>query len=66
MDKKPYIAPKVINVLPELDDIMIGVGEGSAIEVLTNDSHLDFEEVDYLENPGSSFYKDHDRVWDSF
>ena len=64
MNKKPYIAPNVTIVLPEMEDLMLGIEAGSPIEVLTNDSHFDFE--DDGDDLGSSFNKDKDRLWDSF
>ena len=65
MNKKPYIVPITTVVLPELEDLMIGIEAGSAIEVLTNDLSLDFED-DNPDNPESPFNKDKDRLWDSF
>ena len=65
MNKKTYIAPNTTVVLPELDDLMIGIEGGSATEVLTNDLGLDFEDDD-PDDPESPFYKDKDRLWDSF
>lgn len=65
MNKKTYIAPNTTVVLPELDDLMIGIEEGSANEVLTNDHSLDFED-DNPDDPESPFNKDKDRLWDSF
>ncbi len=65
MNKKLYIAPDATVVLPELEDLMIGIEEGSATEVLTNDFQFDFGEYDELDNPGSSFKKGTDRTWDS-
>lgn len=65
MNKKPYIVPITTVVLPELKDLMIGIEEGSAIEVLTNDHSLDFEDDD-PNDPESPFYKAKDRLWDSF
>ena len=65
MDKKPYFAPNVTIVLPEMEDLMIGIGEGSAIEVLTNDLGLNFEDNN-PDNPESPFNKDKDKLWDSF
>lgn len=65
MNKKPYIVPITTVVLPELKDLMIGIEVGSAIEVLTNDHSLDFEDDD-PNDPESPFYKDKDRLWDSF
>ena len=65
MNKKPYIVPITTVVLPELEDLMIGIEAGSATEVLTNDHSLDFED-DNPDNPESPFNKDKDRLWDSF
>ena len=66
MNKKPYIAPIATIVLPELEGIMLRVDEGSAIEVLTNDFHLHFEEDDNPGNSGSSCEKENYKLWDSF
>ena len=65
MNKKPYIAPKTTVVLPELEDLMLGIEGGSAQEVLTNGLGLDFED-DNPDDPESPFNKDTDRLWDSF
>ncbi len=63
MNKKPYIAPKINVVLPELDDTMIGIDDGSATEVLSNDTNLDFEDNGY--DPESLSSKGIDRTRDS-
>ena len=65
MNKKPYSVPITTVVLPELIVLMIGIEEGSANEVLTNDHSLDFED-DNPDDPESPFNKDKDRLWDSF
>ena len=46
MRKKAYIKPQVIIVGAYTEGLMIGIGDGSAQEVLSDESFFDFEDDD--------------------